>query len=94
MRRFLMLSFVGCFALAGCQGKQARLSQLNADYKTAHQQYVNDCIAPLQGGTNAYFKGTQPKVATPQEEAAHNQKCTQELQHVTTLEQQIAVISK
>jgi hypothetical protein len=94
MRRALMLSLVACFALAGCQGRRVRLGQLNADYKTAHQQYVNDCIAPAQGGTDAYFKGTKPKVATPQEEAAHNQKCTQELQHVATLEQQIAVISK
>ena len=94
MRRALMLSLVACFALAGCQGKQVRLAQLNADYKTAHQQYVNDCIAPAQGGTDAYFKGEKPKVATPQEEAAHNQKCAQELQHVSTLEQQIAVISK
>lgn len=94
MRGFLILSLVTCFALVGCQGKQVRLAQLNADYKTAHQQYVNDCIAPVQGGTDAYFKGTQPKVATPQEEATHNQKCAQELQHVTTLEQQIAVISK
>ncbi len=93
MRGFLILSLTTCLALAGCQSKQAQLTQLNTDYKTAHQQYVNDCIAPAQGGTDAYFKGTQPKVATPQEEAAHNQKCTQELQHVTTLEQQIAVIS-
>ena len=94
MRCLLILFIVSCFTLAGCQGKQAQLTQLNAEYKTAHQQYVNDCIAPAQGGTDAYFKGTQPKVATPQEEAAHNQKCTQELQHVTTLEQQIAVMSK
>jgi hypothetical protein len=94
MRRFFVLSIAVCFALAGCQGKQSRLAQLNADYKTAHQQYVNDCIAPAQGGTDAYFKGEKPKVATPQEEVAHNQKCAQELQHVSTLEQQIAVISK
>jgi hypothetical protein len=94
MRGVLMLLLATCFALTGCQGNQARLTQLNADYKTAHQQYVNDCIAPAQGGTDAYFKGEKPKVATPQEEAAHNQKCAQELQHVSSLEQQIAVISK
>ena len=94
MRGRFILLLATCLTLAGCQDKQAQLAQLNADYKTAHQQYVNDCIAPAQGGSDAYFKGTPPKVATPQEEAAHNQKCTQELQHLTTLEQQIAVISK
>jgi hypothetical protein len=94
MRPFLFLFIAGCFALAGCQGKQAQLSKLNAEYQTAHQQYVNDCIAPAQGGTDAYFKGDKPKVATPQEEAAHNQKCAQELAQTKTLEQQIAAISK
>jgi len=94
MRSMLTILLSSCIFLAGCQGKQVRLTQLNAQYKTLHQQYVNDCIAPMQGGTDAYFKGEKPKVATPQEEAAHNQKCAQELAQVKTLEQQIAVLSK
>ena len=95
MRYFTITLAFACFVLAGCQnGNQAQLAQLNTQYKTANQQYHNDCIAPAQGGTDAYFKGTQPKVATPQEEATHNQKCAQELQQVKGLEQQIAALSK
>jgi hypothetical protein len=40
------------------------------------------------------LKGEAPKVPTPQEEAAHNQKCAQELQQVTALEQQIEALQK
>ncbi len=94
MRLILTLLFSSCSVLAGCQGKQARLAQLNAKYKTLHQQYFNDCIAPMQGGTDTYFKGEKPKVASPKEEAAHNGKCAQELGRVTTIEQQIAMLSK
>ena len=94
MRPISTLLLSSCIVLAGCQGKQTRLTQLNTQYKTLHQQYVNDCIAPMQGGTDAYFKGEKPKVATPQEEAAHNQKCAQELAQIKMLEQQIAVLSK
>jgi len=88
------LVFIACMSLTGCQGKQAGLAQLNAEYKTDNQQYFDDCIAPAQGGTDTYFKGAKPKIATPQEEAAHNQKCAQELKNVTALEQQIAALSK
>jgi hypothetical protein len=94
MRLILTLLFSSCIVLAGCQGKQARLAQLNAQYKTLHQQYFNDCIAPMQGGTDAYFKGEKPKVVSPKEEAAHDQKCAQELEQVTTLGQQMAALSK
>jgi hypothetical protein len=94
MRSIFTLLLSSCIVLAGCQGKQARLTQLNTQYKTVHQQYVNDCIAPMQGGTDAYFKDAKPKVASPQEEAAYNQKCAQELAQTKTLEQQIAVLSK
>lgn len=93
MRSFLTIACVACIVLSGCQGKKARLAQLNAQYKTANRQYVNDCIAPNQGGTDSYFKSTKPKVASPQEEAAHNQKCAQELKQVTAIEQQIAALS-
>jgi hypothetical protein len=86
-----------CLILAGCQGnqeKEAKLAQLQAEYKTVNKQYNDDCMAPAYGNGDAYFKGTKPKIATPQEEAAHNQKCAQELKQVTALEQQIAAASK
>ncbi len=94
MCRILTISFLSCIFLAGCQSKQVRLAQLNTQYKTVNQQYFNDCIAPMQGDTDAYFKGTKPKVVPPQEVEAHNQKCAQELRQVTTLEQQMADLSK
>jgi len=90
---------LACLALAGCQDnkeKQAELTQLQAEYKSTNKQYNDDCIAPNYGaaGANDYFKGAKPKTAKPQEEAAHKQKCDQELKQVTALEQQIAAASK
>jgi len=38
---------------------------------------------------DAYFKGTKPKIPTPQEEAAQQQKCKQEAQHAGELQQQL-----
>jgi hypothetical protein len=85
-----------CIVFAGCENKQVKLDKLQADYKAANKQYTDDCIAPAMGaaGASDYLKGTKPKIASPQEEAAHQQKCAQELKQVTALEQQIAAISK
>ena len=96
MRRFLMLSIVFSITLVGCESKQAKIDKLQAQYKPLNTQYNKDCIAPAFGakGAESYFKGEKPKVPTPQEEAAHNQKCAQELQKVTALEQQIAAVQK
>jgi hypothetical protein len=96
MRRFLMLSIVLSIALVGCESKQAKIDKLQAQYKPLNTQYNKDCIAPAFGakGAESYFKGEKPKVPTPQEEAAHNQKCAQELQQITALEQQIEALQK
>ena len=96
MRRFLMLSIVFSIAIVGCESKQAKIDKLQAQYKPLNTQYNKDCIAPAFGakGAESYFKGETPKVPTPQEEAAHNQKCAQELQQVTALEQQIEALQK
>jgi hypothetical protein len=96
MRRFLVLSVVLCVALIGCESRQAKIAKLQAEYKPINTQYNNDCIAPAYGakGAEAYFKGATPKVPTPQEEAAHNQRCAQELRQVTALEQQIEALQK
>ena len=96
MRRFLMLSIVFSITLVGCESKQAKIDKLQAQYKPLNTQYNKDCIAPAFGakGAESYFKGEKPKVPTPQEEVAHNQKCAQELQQVTALEQQIEALQK
>ena len=96
MRRFLTLSILFCIALAGCESKQAKIDKLEVQYKPLNPQYNKDCIAPAFGakGAQSYFTGEAPKVPTPQEEAAHNQKCAQELQQVTALEQQIEALQK
>lgn len=82
---------LACLTLAGCQSKQARLAKLEDEYSTAHKLYYDDCIAPAYGaaGMDAYFKGTKPKIPTPQEEAAQQQKCKQEAQHAGELQQQL-----
>lgn len=96
MRRIVFISILSCIALAGCESKQAKINKLQAQYKPLNTQYNNDCIAPAFGakGAESYFKGTAPKVPTPQEEAAHNQKCAQELQQVTALEKQIEALQQ
>lgn len=94
MRPAFALFFITVALLVGCKNNKVQLAQLNAQYKIVNQQYFNDCIAPAQGGTDVYFKGEKPKVATPQEEATHNKKCALELQNVKALEQQIATLSK
>lgn len=84
------------FLLAGCQSHHAQLERLQAEYQTANRRYNTDCVAPAYGakGAEAYLKRTQPKVPTPREEAAHNKRCAQELKQVTSLEQQIAALSR
>ena len=94
MRRLFIFLFIASLAVAGCESRQHKLAQLNAQDKVLNQKYFDDCIAPMQGGTSAYFKGQKPKVASPAEEAAHNRKCAEELKQVTTLEKQIASLSK
>ncbi|MGC2160594.1 MAG: hypothetical protein WA634_01675 [Silvibacterium sp.] len=96
MRRFLLLSIFFSIALVGCESKQAKIDKLQAQYTPLNTQYNKDCIAPAFGakGAEGYLKGETPKVPTPQEEAAHNQKCAQELQQVTALEKQIEALQK
>ena len=96
MRRMLIITLTALFAVTGCESRQHKLDQLNAQYKVVNKQYSDDCVAPAYGakGAESYFKGTKPKVPTPQEEAAHNQKCVLELKQVTAVEQQIAALPK
>jgi hypothetical protein len=94
MRRMLIITLTALFAVTGCESRQHKLDQLNAQYKTLNQKYFDECIAPIQGGTAAYFKDEKKKRATPAEETAQNQKCALELKQVTSLEQRIAALSK
>jgi hypothetical protein len=94
MRCILMFVALSCVALAGCENKKAKLAELNAQYKVANTQYYDDCIESARGGTAAYFKGSKPKVVSPQEVEAHNQKCAQELRKVTAIEQQMNALSQ
>lgn len=80
-------------AVTGCESKQAKLAALKAQYDPLNKQYYDECVDGAKGA-DAYFKGTHPKVPTPQEEAAHNQKCAQELKQVTALEQQMQALQK
>jgi hypothetical protein len=83
-------------AMAGCENKQAKLDALNAQLDPLKSRYQADCIDPISGmqGADSYFKGTKPKVPSPQEEAAHNQKCAQELSQIKALEQQMQAVQK
>jgi hypothetical protein len=96
MRRMLIIALTALFAVTGCESRQHKLDQLSAQYKVVNKQYNDDCVAPAYGakGADSYLKGTKPKVPTQQEEAAHNQKCAIELKQVTSVEQQIAALSK
>jgi hypothetical protein len=94
MRRIVIVSILSCTAFVGCESKQAKIDKLQAQYKPLNAQYYNDCIESERGGTDAYFKGSKPKVVSPQEVEAHHQKCAQELRQVTAIEQQITALSK
>ncbi|MFP5227066.1 MAG: hypothetical protein ACLGXA_05510 [Acidobacteriota bacterium] len=94
MRRAFIVLFIASIAVAGCESKQHKLDRLRAEFSTANQQYFNDCIAPNQNGTDAYFKGEKPKPVSPQQEAAHNRKCDQESARVGDLQKQVFSLSK
>lgn len=83
-------------ASAGCENKQAKVDALKAQLDPLTKRYQADCIDPVMGmqGADTYFKGTQPKVPSPQEEAAHNQKCAQEASQIKALEQQMQAVQK
>lgn len=90
MKNIIVITvLLGCIILAGCENKQAKIDKLQADYNQAHKQYYNDCLAPAYGGTDTYLKGTKPKLPTPQEEAAKQQKCMQEAKRAGDLQIQL-----
>jgi hypothetical protein len=89
MRRIVIVSILSCIALVGCENKQAKLAKLQDEYSKAHKQYFDDCVAPQYGGTDTYFKGTKPEVATPQQVAAHQQQCDQEAKRAGNLQMQL-----
>ena len=43
--------FIGVFAVAGCESKQARVQNLEAKYDKLNAQYRNDCLG--MGGSNS-----------------------------------------
>lgn len=90
----IALVLLACIALAGCESKQAKLAALKAQYDPLNKKYFYDCIGSQQNDSDAYFKGTKPKTITPEQEAAHNQMCAQELKQVTDLEQQMQALQK
>lgn len=94
MRRVFFFLFIASIAVVGCESKQHKLDRLKVEYNTANQQYFNDCIAPNQNGTDAYFKGEKPKTVSPQDEAAHDRKCDQESTHVGDLQKQLISLMK
>ncbi len=83
-------------ALSGCENKQAKLDSLKAQLDPLQKQYQADCIDPAMGvkGADSYFKGAQPETPSPQDESAHNQKCSQELSKIKALEQQMQAAQK
>jgi hypothetical protein len=96
MRRFLILIPFGLVLLAGCENKQARVAKLQDEYNKAHKQYTDDCVTPAYGaaGADAYFKGEKPKMPTPQQNAARQQKCQQEAKRAGDLQNQIQLASQ
>jgi hypothetical protein len=95
----LVVTLFACIIQVGCNGhaqKQAELAKLEEQYKIVNKQYNDDCVVPMYGakGAESYLKGTKPKVPTPQEEAAHNQKCAQELKQVKAIEQQMQALQQ
>jgi hypothetical protein len=95
----IVVALIACIFQVGCNDrahKQADLAELQKQYKIVNKQYNDDCVAPMYGakGAESYLKGEKPKTPTPQEEAAHNQKCAQELKQVTTIEQQMQALQQ
>lgn len=95
----LVVTLSACIIQIGCNDgahKQAELAKLQEQYKIVNKQYNDDCVAPMYGakGAESYLKGEKAKVPTPQEEAAHNQKCAQELKQVTAIEQQMQALQQ
>jgi hypothetical protein len=92
----LSFALLAIIASAGCDNRQAKLDALKTQYDPLNKQYYSECIEPASSakGADSYFKGTPAKVPSPQEEAAHNQKCAQELSQIKTLEQQMQPLQK
>ena len=83
-------------AMAGCENKQAKEDALKAQLEPLTKRYQVDSINPVMGmqGADAALKGTPAKAPSPQDEAAHNQKCAQELSQIKALEQQMQAVQK
>lgn len=95
-RTALSFGLLTLIALSGCENKQAKVDALKAQLDPLTKRYQADCIDPVMGmqGADAALKGTKPKVPSPQEEAAHNQKCAQEASQIKAIEQQMQAIQK
>jgi hypothetical protein len=90
MKRFaLSLALFALLASIGCESKEAKLTELKAQYQPLYKQYFKDCLTLKTAGADAYFNGTGPLPIDPKQEAAHNEKCAQESKQVSALAQQM-----
>lgn len=90
---FVFLALIAC---AGCDNKQAKVDAFKAQLEPLQKRYQADCIDSVMGvqGADSALKGTPTTTPSPQDEAAHNQKCAQELSQIKTLEQQMQAVQK
>jgi len=63
----LYLLILWTLTLAGCQGKAAKVKQLQDQYNAEYPAYAKDCIDPVTAGSSALLTGEQ---LTPEQIAA------------------------
>jgi hypothetical protein len=90
---FVLLALIAC---TGCDNKQAKVDSLKAQLEPLQKRYQTDCIDSVMGvqGADSALRGAPAKAPTPQDEAAHNQKCARELSQIKALEQQMQAVQK
>jgi hypothetical protein len=95
-RNNLSFALIALIAFCGCDNKQAKVDSLKAQLEPLQKRYQADCIDSVMGvqGADSALKGAPAKAPSPQDEAAHNQKCAQELSQIKALEQQMQAVQK
>ena len=63
----LYLLVLWTLTLAGCQGKAAKVKQLQDQYNAEYPAYAKDCIDPVTAGSSALLTGEK---MTPEQIAA------------------------
>ena len=63
----LYLLVLWTLTLAGCQGKAAKVKQLQDQYNAEYPAYAKDCIDPVTAGSSALLTGEK---LTPEQIAA------------------------